>query len=72
MDAMTIRIKLRDTREKAGLTQAELAKRVRVRQATISAIENGKAKRFDLPTLDRICRVLHIKLHELLVRDGDK
>ena len=35
---------LRDIRMRAGLTQAELALRSGVRQATISAIENGRSR----------------------------
>lgn len=66
-----IRIKLTEHREAKGLTQTELAKKVGVRQATISDIENGKGKRVDLPLLDDLCRVLGVNLNELLVRSGD-
>jgi transcriptional regulator with XRE-family HTH domain len=64
-----IRITLRDAREAAGLTQAELADRAGVRQATISDIETGKSTRIDLPILDAICDVLGVEPRELLTRD---
>ena len=55
---------LRDIRVQAGLTQAELADRSGVRQATISAIENGRSKPHR-GTLLAIGQVLSVPPEEL-------
>lgn len=44
---------LQDARERAGLTQAELARRAGTSQATLSAYENGH-KQPSIDTLDRL------------------
>jgi putative transcriptional regulator len=64
-----IRITLQEARERAGLTQSELADRVGVRQATISDMETGKTTRIDLPILDRLCAVLKVEPGGLLERN---
>jgi transcriptional regulator with XRE-family HTH domain len=45
---------LRDARRRAGLTQAELARRAGTSQATISAYEHGRKE----PSLDTLSRLL--------------
>lgn len=50
---MRIATELRRARERAGLTQQELARRAGTSQATISAYENG-AKEPSVRTLDRL------------------
>lgn len=67
-----IRLTLREAREAAGLTQAELAERAEVRQATISDMETGKRRSVDLILLDRICAVLGVEPGELLEREPEK
>jgi transcriptional regulator with XRE-family HTH domain len=64
-----IRVTLRDAREAAGLTQAQLAKLADVRQATISEMENGVRRSVDLPTLERLCRALRVEPGDLLVME---
>ncbi len=59
---------LKKWREKRGLTQAELAEAVGVRQATISDIETGKSRRIDLDTIDSLARVLRCSPGDLLER----
>ena len=55
VEAARLRLELaqtvHDLREKAGLSQADLAKRVGTRQPNISRLENGEAA--SLPSLDR-------------------
>jgi transcriptional regulator with XRE-family HTH domain len=71
--AMTpIRLTLKQAREVAGLTQAELANAVGVRQATISDLETGKSGRIDLELIDRLCEVLRIEPAELIARDAKR
>lgn len=50
---MDIGSALRSARERAGLTQAELARRARTSQATLSAYESG-AKEPSVATLSRL------------------
>ncbi|MEO7684794.1 MAG: helix-turn-helix transcriptional regulator [Gemmatimonadaceae bacterium] len=54
-------VRLKKYREAAGLSQAELAKLAKVRQATISNLETGKGRRVDLDVLERLAKVLGVK-----------
>jgi transcriptional regulator with XRE-family HTH domain len=64
-----LEINLRKYRERKGLSQTELGKLARVRQATISSLENGKGRRVDLDVLERIAKVLGVKATALLTDD---
>jgi transcriptional regulator with XRE-family HTH domain len=55
-----LRLRIRELREKAGWSQAELARRARVGQATVSRIEAGATKGVDLQTLERLARALKV------------
>lgn len=61
---LRIGVAVRGYRELAGLTQTELAKRVKVAQAEISLIERGK--RSKLSTLDRVSEALGQRLSDLI------
>ncbi len=61
-----IEVNLRRFREKKGLSQAELGKLARVRQATVSSLENGKGRRVDLDVLERLAKVLGVRATDLL------
>ena len=61
-----LELKLREYREKKGLSQAQLAKLAKVRQAAISDIETGKRRSVDLDALDRIAKVLGVNASTLL------
>jgi DNA-binding Xre family transcriptional regulator len=63
-----ISIALLKAREAAGLTQVQLAKKAKVRQATISEMEGGKTVRLNLDVLDRLCSVLDVEPGDLLER----
>jgi transcriptional regulator with XRE-family HTH domain len=52
---------LRERRTVAGLTQVDLAKRLRQTQSFVSKIERGEA-RLDLVQLRQICRILGTSL----------
>jgi transcriptional regulator with XRE-family HTH domain len=58
---MTLTLNLREHRERNGLSQAELAKAVGVRQATISDLETGKSRRIELDLLEKLAKVLGVK-----------
>jgi predicted transcriptional regulator len=50
------------TREKAGITQAQLAKKVGTRQSAISRLETGGFKNATVETLKKIADALDAKL----------
>lgn len=54
-------IRLREVRERAGLTQVELAEASGVPQSTISRLETGYTRAVDLDTLDRLALALGLK-----------
>lgn len=62
-----IELRVREYRERAGLTGAELAKRARVRPNTISDIENGTTKGIRWDVLDRIAVALGVDAALLIV-----
>ncbi|HOX20356.1 MAG TPA: helix-turn-helix transcriptional regulator [Gemmatimonadales bacterium] len=61
--------RLKALREAAGLTQAALAARVGVRQATINDIENGHSRQDTLALIDKLCQALDCEPGELIVRE---
>jgi transcriptional regulator with XRE-family HTH domain len=65
-------LNLRSHREKAGLSQAKLAKVVGVRQATISDLEIGKSRRVELDLLERLAKALGVKAAALFEQMPDK
>jgi transcriptional regulator with XRE-family HTH domain len=52
---------LRRTREEAGITQVELAVKLKVPQSFVSKVESGE-RRVDLVELQRICKALGASL----------
>jgi ribosome-binding protein aMBF1 (putative translation factor) len=57
-----IGIVLRQARESAGLTQVDLANRLKTKKTAISRIENH-AEDIKLSTLDRVAKALGKRLH---------
>jgi transcriptional regulator with XRE-family HTH domain len=64
-----LELNLRKHREGKGLSQAQLAKLARIRQAAISDLETGKRRSVDLDALDRIAKVLGCEPGDLLGRE---
>lgn len=62
-----IAFRIRELREAAGLSQAQLAERAGVRQATVSELETGKSRRL-LDVIDKLARALRVEPGELLQR----
>jgi transcriptional regulator with XRE-family HTH domain len=60
-----LRFRIKELREARGLTQVEVAKLVRVRQATINDLENGKPRRDTLRLIERLCTALEVEPDEL-------
>lgn len=60
-----------ELREKLGLTQTELAKRIGVSQPFIARIENDEASNLSLKTLIKIVNALHGEI-EIRIHPGKK
>ena len=58
---------LRSIREEAGVTQVELAERLKMEQSTVSKIER-RERRVDVAELRRICIALGVPLVEFISR----
>lgn len=61
-----MRYKVRQYREKAKLTQEQLAEKSGVSRATISSLENGTAKTTNTDTLVKLANALGTKVSKLL------
>lgn len=61
-------VNIRELRERAGLTQVELASRAGTSERAVNHLENGKTRRVDLDLLDRIARALKVEPSELVKR----
>jgi len=64
--------KLVEARKAAGITQAELGRRIGQRQTFISKVELGE-RRIDVAEFIQICRAIHVDPHALIrvaERDG--
>ena len=58
-------------REQAGMTQAELAKRIGTRQSNISRLEQGNYN-FTVEMLEKIAQALHSRLKIEFVASSDR
>lgn len=56
---------LRDARNEAGLTQVQLARRLRTSQSVVSKIERGE-RRLDIVELKNWCKALRVPLGEFI------
>ncbi|MBI4419435.1 MAG: helix-turn-helix transcriptional regulator [Gemmatimonadetes bacterium] len=59
-------LRVRELRLAKGWTQAEVAKRARVREATVSRLETNKVTAIDLGVLERVARALDVPAPLLL------
>jgi transcriptional regulator with XRE-family HTH domain len=71
--AMTpITLRVRELREAKGWSQAELARRAKVRRAMLNELEAGKRQRIDLSILERLAGALEVDPALLLVTTPPK
>ena len=61
---------LKQSREEAGLSQADLASQIGVQKAYISKLENAKPDRPTLPRLVKLSKALGVSLSSILVVMG--
>jgi DNA-binding Xre family transcriptional regulator len=64
-----VRVRLKELRAAARMSQAELARRADVRRATVIELEAGTARRVTLTVLERLARALGVPVGELLVSE---
>ncbi len=63
-----IALRLRELRQKRGLTQVELSKLTGIDQGAISRIENGHTGGIEFDVLERLCDALNCQPWDLLKR----
>lgn len=68
---MAVEVRLKELRSRQGISQNELARRLKMSLANIQKMEYNKAKSIPLDTLDKLCKVLKCEVGELLVRVPD-
>ena len=64
-----IRLRLRELRRARAWSQAELARRAGVRQATVSRLEGKSVRNVNLDVLERLADALEVDPAYLLLRD---
>ncbi len=60
---------LREAREAAGLTQGEVAKKLKVYASFVSKVESGE-RRIDVVELTRFCQIYNVELVAFLRKVG--
>ena len=58
--------KLKELRQKRGITQMELAKKAKITRATISKIESGEEVEVKISTLENLAKVLQCNVSDFL------
>ena len=65
---MPVRVNLKEWRRLRGMTQAALAEKAGIRQATVSEIENDVSKGISFDVLDALSRALNVEPSQLFTR----
>ncbi|HMU61592.1 MAG TPA: helix-turn-helix transcriptional regulator [Gemmatimonadales bacterium] len=63
-----LHFRIRELRESKGWSQAQLALQADTRQATISDIETGRARRVEIALLERLAIALDVEPGDLIYR----
>lgn len=58
---------IKDIRTGKNITQVWIAKQLGIGQPEYSKLENGKRKKFDVETLNKICEVLEVSMNEFTI-----
>jgi transcriptional regulator with XRE-family HTH domain len=64
---MPVKLRLRELRDKRGLSQRELAAAAGVSPNTIATIETDRTKGIDFETLERLAKALRVHPRELII-----
>ncbi len=70
--AWNIAFQIRDLREKAHLTQKQLAELVGAKQSNIARIENADYTRYTLTTLEKVTKALKARLEIKIIPEDRK
>ena len=70
--AWDIAFQIRDLREKASLTQKQLAELVGTKQSNIARIENADYTRYTLTTLEKVTKALKAKLEIKIIPESQR
>lgn len=62
-----MRLKIREARQKAGITQTLLAEKADVPRQSLSGMENGKRREPTIQTVARLARALGVTIESLIV-----
>ena len=63
-------LRVRELRTAQGLTQKQLAARAKIRQATVSKLESGRAESIDREVLEKLASALGVDPGDLIVKKG--
>ncbi len=69
---MVVKVKLKEMRERKGVSQNALARALNMSLANVQKIEYGKAKSMSFELADRLCDVLECEIQELLHREPNQ
>lgn len=62
--------KIREAREKRGMTQEELCEKANVSRATLSGLETGRAVNATADTISKIAKALNMKIGDIFFADN--
>ena len=62
--------RIKERLEIQNLTQAQLSEMVGVSQSTLSQIFSGRQKTVNLDTIYKICKILNLKINEIIIDDS--
>lgn len=69
---MSIQIHLKEILQSRGMTSKELAEIIDITEANLSILCSGKAKAVRFSTLEKICKVLHCDVGDILTYVEDE
>lgn len=61
--------KIREAREKRGMTQEELCEKANVSRATLSGLETGRSVNATADTISKIAKALNMKVGDIFYVD---
>lgn len=65
------RLQIQNLAEKQGLNISTLMHSTGLAYSTVHRLWHNKAERFNMDTLERMARALHVRVGELFIEDAD-